>query len=601
MRRFACLCGAIFLTTSFATPLFSAEFLKFKGTSVIMKVVGGADNVVATTEKGKGSKAFKLEVLRAYYVMEDTGDFYKIAEQQSATGRTGYVAKDKVLLWNSREGLHFSPSFLAGEHPTVKAWENRATIEQYAKTGNSKSFGHAYEEEDRISRGLPKNLLPYPVIESEMVETAMGSEKKIYKVLIPTFVEGAEVITNLSTKEIGDVVSSVTFCIIFDATGSMAPYALEMSEKVENLLKGIGQTDGLSAGFVFYRDSVDASPYQIFKPNRLDLSYKTLREEASNMSGGGDSAEPVLDAMVIAATEFDWGGGTAGQGAKKVAILIANADAKGQTIGLGKSVGRGMEVAEVASIVEGKGMRVYALQAGAEDGGRLKLTLAKLANQTGGEFYAYGDTSASASFGTAIQKYMKGSVSEAKAESKAIVSKAKSIPTDRDFTSLPLKALNPDIIARLKEASKKFEIKEGGLVVNDGWMFETSDMYEEQILVEKVMLEKLIAFFNLLADTGSSLEDMTKGVKENLEAMLGEDISADAEIQELIEKRLGIHFKTNLLAFPLEYLAGLTPKERVSISKRIQEASGKLSSFLEAKSGHFNKEPMAWMRLSYLP
>ncbi len=332
----------------------------------------------------------------------------------------------------------------------------------------------------------------------------------------------------------------------------------------------------------------------------IDVAVKRLRDMAGKMSGGGDGAEPVLDAAVIAASEFDWAGGDQ-TGSRKAAIVVLNTDAKPSTVGLDGRVGRGQDAGEVAHLLSTKHIRVFALQAGPEDGGHLRQTLGKLANDTGGEFYAHGadSTGLSRSFSSNIKGLMEGATTGAREEAKTVADTA--IPGDRGFSVLPLKVLDSELISRLQEAAKKFNITEGGLVIREGWMFEQDDLYQEQVLVEKATIEQLITFFSLLSDSSVACDDLRSGVRENLKAMLGEDIDERAELQELIEKKLGIHFRTTLMGFSLEYLCGLSPRERLQLQQRIGEAGGKLSSFLEVATADFNKKPQAWMKLSYLP
>ncbi|MCP3964214.1 MAG: VWA domain-containing protein [bacterium] len=577
------------------------SFVKVPGTAVIKKVVAASDNIHATSTKDGSDEAFQLEVLRPYFVLAEVDGMVKITDQQATGGRVGFVRAKQAIEWNSREGLHFQPSVLSfDERPEVKVWKDRATIEQYANTGNIKSYGPSYAEEKLISRALPKELVPYPILDSSLIPTVTGSDKRIYQVLIPAYVPTATVETDLTDDEIREVLSNVTFCVVFDATGSMAPYANEMAATIETLLRSMGaQAGDVRVGFVFYRDIDDGTPVEIVKATTIDVAVKRLREMASKMTGGGDEAEPVLDAAVIAASQFNWASGFGQSGSHRAAIVVANADAKPTTVGLDGRVGRGQNAAEVASLLASQFIHVYALQAGSEDGGSLKITLGKLANDTGGEFYPHDSVGISRSFPTHIKRLMEGTTKRVAKTAEAIADTA--IPGDRDYTVLPLKVLDSELINRLQEAAKEFNITEGGLVIREGWMFEQDDLYQEQVLVEKETIEQLITFFSLLSDSSVSCDDLRSGVRENLKAMLGEDIDHRAELQELIEKKLGIHFRTTLMGFSLEYLCGLSPRERLQLQKRIGEAGGKLSSFLEVATADFHKAPQAWMKLSYLP
>jgi len=586
------------------TYTYSSNFLYVPGTKVIKKVIAGSDNVIATSKQSGGKKVFKMGILIPYYVLAEKGDSYKITDQQKG-GKEAYVKKSLVLDWNTREGMHFQPSIsMLGERTDIKVWPDRTTIEQFAKTGNEKRFGASYTEERRVSRALPKKLLPYPIVDSTVISTVMGSEKKIYKVYIPAYIPETKVEVKATSKQVEAILSRITFCIVFDATASMKEYAVKMAETIEELIKSVDvPSDKVQMGFIFFKDIGDKDPVKMIIPTSVKKGIITLREESIRMSGGGDGAEPILDAMVLAVTEFKWEGETGQSGARKVIISVLNTDAKPNTVGLSEAIGAGQTLDEAISLLQTNDITVFSLQAGPEDAGSLVTTLAKLANSTAGEFYPWDTDSeknqSRRDFADKIKRLMKGAVDKVKKDAEDIASVT--IPSDRGYSVLPLKAVNAEILNRLRAAAVKYKIEEGGFIVREGWMFEKEDLYQEQILVEKELLEKLIRIFSFLSEAGAGGEDLSKAVKEDLKAILGEDISKTAELQEIIEKKLGIHFNTNLLGFSIEYLYGLTPKERLTLGKRIKEAGKKIENFLEAATPELDSAGHAWMKLSYLP
>lgn len=586
-------------------PLSAQSLAKVPGTSVLKKVVAASDNITAMTARGGGSAAFKMPVLKPFFVVAEEGEYLKITDQQESGGRTGYVKKAHILEWNTREGLHFQPSNLIIDgRPEVKVWPDRARIEQYARTGNATAFPPSYTEDKNTSRALPPNLLPYPVLGSARIKTAGGTEKRIYRVLIPAYTEGATAEVRMPQEKIRKVLSKVTFCIVFDATASMRDYAKSMAATIEELLRSIGSSGidlkDISVGFVFFRDLDDEERVVIINPAPLEAAVSRLRSEAEKMNGGGEEAEPVLDAATIAATEFKWSGSSQ-EGAKKVAIVVLNDDAKKTTAGLSPGVAKGLSATEVGALLSKQRITVYALQAGSNDGGNLEGTLQTLANQTSGEYYPYNKDSMKVSrdFSSHVKNLFEGTSKDALEDSRTLLETA--LPGDREYTVLPLKALDSETISRLEEAAGELNIKEGGLAIREGWMFELNDLYEQQVLVEKETIEQLVAFFRLLSDTSASCDDLKGSVVANLRTMLGEDIDAGAELQELVEKQLGVHFNTAILSFSLEHLCGFTPKERLALQSRIGEAGGKLANFLEAATPELNKQSQTWMKLSLLP
>jgi len=111
----------------------------------------------------------------------------------------------------------------------------------------------------------------------------------------------------------------------------------------------------------------------------------------------------------------------------------------------------------------------------------------------------------------------------------------------------------------------------------------------------------LIHLFSILGTAGVDVEGMIDSAGEALSAIAGEDYDKSAPIAELIRKRVGINFRTKLLEFDLDYLSSLVPAERLQLTKRIQEAGDKLSTYLEANLEAFDTNPAVWMPVSQLP
>jgi len=604
IRSYKILASTFFIFISFLGNSFGLVYVP--GTKVFKKVIGCSDKLFATSNKDGGENIFKIGLLVPYFVVSDDGDYYIITDKQKG-GSTGFIAKKNVIDWNTREGLHFRPTIsMMGERTDVKVWKDISVISKFAKSGDEKRFRPSYIEERRVSRALPKKMLPYPVVDSDSIPTIMGSNKKIYKVYIPAYIPETKIEVKATPEKVKEVLKGITFCVVFDSTGSMGPYGKLMADTIETLIKSVNlPPDKLNMGFIFFKDIEDPKPVNVIIPKQMEKAFMDLREEAASgkMNGGGDGPEPILDAMVLAATDFNWEGtDSQHSGEKRVIIAVLNDDAKPQTVGLTESIGKGQNLDEVISLLDSNYITVFSLQAGKNDGGLLVKTLSAFANATGGEFYPFGseeDHQSRRNFSSKIKNLMETVVRETENEAESIGSAT--IPTDRGYSVLPLRAVNSEVLNRLRAAAIKYNIQEGGFMVREGWMFEKEDLYQVQILVEKEMLEKLIRIFNYLGEVGTSGEILTKAVLENLQAILGEKLEKNSEIQEIIEKKLGIHFNTNLLAFDVDLLFAMTPKERLATGKRLKEAGGKIANFLEASTSEFNKNGQAWMEMSYLP
>jgi hypothetical protein len=63
----------------------------------------------------------------------------------------------------------------------------------------------------------------------------------------------------------------------------------------------------------------------------------------------------------------------------------------------------------------------------------------------------------------------------------------------------------------------------------------------------------------------------------------------------------GFQFRTPLLEFHPEFLAGMNQKERLEMTERIPKQAAVLAGFLEANLKAFNTQPAVWMPMSVLP
>ena len=151
------------------------DMMTVEDTTIIMKVTPGSDKIVAVTAPGNREAAFRLEILRPYFVISEEGEYYRITDQPTRTvaeaeaGNVGYVEKRFVHLWKTLEALHFTPLITADiERTAIKAWKSRAMIKDYLATGEIKTYAPAFEEAREFSRKKPKFLRPYPVLSNEV-------------------------------------------------------------------------------------------------------------------------------------------------------------------------------------------------------------------------------------------------------------------------------------------------------------------------------------------------------------------------------------------------------------------------------------------------
>jgi hypothetical protein len=186
-------------------------------------------------------------------------------------------------------------------------------------------------------------------------------------------------------------------------------------------------------------------------------------------------------------------------------------------------------------------------------------------------------------------------------EGKAVLSK---LEYDlRGYASIPLEVLDGELMERLRRNGVDFNIDpgEGGVLIREGYILENNDLLTPQIHIDKETLQGLINLYSILGTTGLDADTFLRSAAEAIAAIAGESYDEDDTISEIIRKKLGINFRSELLNFRLEYLTSLVPAERLKFTKRIQEAGDNLAIYLEANLAEFDTSPAVWMPIAALP
>ena len=584
----------------------------------IYKVVGGSDKVEAKKAPGSKDTVFTLDLLAPYYVICEEDQFYKVTDLQAETakeaetGKVGYVLKDQVHPWPTREALNFSLVAFNGERSEIVAWDNEDTLAKFLETGNHKVAPPAFKEDLASTLKRERATRPYPVLSSETKMMLKSREKRVYHVLLPAALppEAKVVITpdkptqEAEKKALDTVMRSATFCIVFDSTASMGPFAKDVAADIKATFDALPAdiAKNSTVGFVFYRDEMDEEKVVITNPMPVEAAMKALTEAAKYMSGGGDPPEPVLDAVYVGHHFFKWNEGQGG--GRRIMLVVLSDDAKVPTTGkIHDGVPPGLEAAKIAEDLLADGIKTIAVQAGPGDGGKLTQTLTTLAETTGGTFVEWGSggderrkkvTQAVANQLTAARK-------ETDEEGKKTMAK---VEFDyRGYPTIPLAVLDGEKLNRMRVSGVKFNIDpgKGGVLINEGYILENQDLLDPQISIDKKTLDGLIHLFQVLGAAGVDTQAMKESAASALSAIAGEGYDPKETIEVTIRKRLGINFRTKLLDFNLEFLAGMNQNERLAMTKRIQERATILSQFMEANLEQFNKAPAVWMPVSQLP
>ena len=257
-HRFAlALVSTFFVALSGVAGACTATKMKTTENGFIFKVVGGSDKVEAVTTPGGKTVAFALDLLAPYFVICEEDQFYKVTNlpaetvKQAETGKVGYVLKDQVHPWPTREALNFSAVAFTGDRPEIYAWDDQTVLQKFLEFGNLKLGPPTFKEDLESTLKRERSTRPYPVFSSKTEMMRNRVEKRVFNVLLPAALppEAKVVIQPEAGKRpskdayeearTGDDKRHV--CIAFDATGSMAPFAAQVAQDIKVALESLPQ------------------------------------------------------------------------------------------------------------------------------------------------------------------------------------------------------------------------------------------------------------------------------------------------------------------------------------------------------------------------
>lgn len=576
----------------------------------IFKVVAGSNKILAYTDPSGTDEAFPMELLQPYFVICDAGDYYRITDlpantvDEALSGNTGFVLKDQTHLWPTREALSFSEIAFLEDRPEMVAWDDEVVLDKFMESGDQKLNPPAFREDLEATRMRERATRPYPVLGSDMRKLRKIADKRVYNVLLPAAITPQSVIefTEEDVDKVEEALLSASILVVFDATGSMEGFARSVAKTISDSLASMPQAvrDGSSMGFVFYRDVGDAEKLVDTPMVPLKEAAVALNKAAEFMTGGGDAAEPVLDAAYYANHLYDWS-----QSGRRVMIVVLNGDAKPTTIGGLDDKGRiaaGYDALTIARQLYDEAIPVITVQAGPGIGPNFVSVMSTLADETGGEFLKWeGASVTEASMSAALARAMTAAAEVKISSGKTAIGK---VAYDLNgFASIPLEVLDGEMLETLRRAGVDFNIDpgEGGVLVREGFILENTDLLSPQIQIEKQTLLDLINLYSVLSTVGVDEEAMLQSISEAVAAIAGEDFDPSEPIESIIEKKLGIQFRSDLLNFDINYLPALLPKERLALTKRIQDAATILNQYFEANQPEFDEQVAVWMPVDILP
>ncbi len=599
-----------------STSVYTCESKKMlmNENGLIIKVVAGSNKIIAydaATDSGK--EAYKLELMQPYFVICESGDFYKVTDsatdsvEEALAGMVGYVPKHQVFVWTTREALAFSKVAFLEERPEIVAWSDEATLKKFMDSGNKKLAPPAFKENLESTQKREKETRPYPVLNSRLRKLRKAVDKRVYEVLLPAAIprEAKLVIDKKNIGDVEKVLTGASIVVVFDATGSMTEFALETAEAIIASVKAIKQREeDVKMGFVFFRDRDDKENLVSVPLMNIEDASNALKEVSSLMKGGGDNAEPILDAIYFATHFYPWEGDK-GQmsGGRRILISVLQGDAKALTEGaIDERVPVGLDVNEIAGTLSEENIPMIAVQAGKGYGENLEVVMQTLADATSGEFIRWDEGATRKKISGALVKSMTSAATKAVTKGKKAIEAVK-FDFDAGHATIPLEVVDGEMLDRLRRNGVDFNIDRGesGILVRKGFILENNDLLEPKFQINKETIQTLINLYSVLGVTGVDSESFLTSAGEAIAALAGEDYNEKDSISEIVKKKLGIEFRSELLNFDLQYLTSLVPAERLKFSKRIQDAGNTLSHYFEAHLSEFDRTPSVWMPVSALP
>lgn len=575
----------------------------------ISKVVAGSDKIKAYKDASGTEEAFTLELLQPYFVICDVGDYYRVTDvpagtvEEALSGNTGFVQKAQTYDWPTREALTFSEIAFLQDRPEIVAWDDERTLSQFMESGNQKLYPPAFKENLEATRMRERSTRPYPVLSSKVEKLRGIADKRVYNVLLPAAItpQARIEVKKEDVDAAQAALTTATILVVFDATASMEEFARETAKAISGALTSLPKeiVDGSSMGFLFYRDVGDAEKLVEVAPLPLKDAAAALQKAADFMTGGGDVSEPILDAIYFANNIYDWG-----QSGRKIIIGVLNGDAKTATIGGLDDKDRvpvGQDALTIARGLYDKNIPTITVQAGPNAGPDLVPVLETLATETGGKFIPWGAGLKEKDIAEQVVLQLSAKAGEAIAAGEGALQRLNFDLTG--FATIPLEVLDGEMLERLRSAGVDFNIEpgDGGVLVREGFVLENNDLLAPQIQIEKDTLVNLINLYSVLSTVGVDEDAMLQSISEAIATIAGEDYDPSEPIEAIIEKKLGIQFRSDLLSFDINYIPAMVPNERLAMTKRIQDAATVLSQYLEANQAEFDAQPAVWMPISALP
>jgi hypothetical protein len=578
----------------------TAAAMKTMDGGLALKVIGGSDKVEASQAPGGKDMAFTLELLAPYSVICEEDKFYKVTDsvadtvEQAEKGRVGYVSKDQVYPWPTREALVFGDRMRISDRPGIIAWDDDDALHKLANPPSPKLAFPDYIEDTRSTLARDRAARPYPVLSSRTASLLDKTETRVFRILLPVALPSEQ-------KILDRAMTSATFVVVFNAVDGMAPFAAQIAQDFKTAFESLPPEiqKATRIGFVFFRTGADDEKYVVVEPQSVADAVNALASAArpDYMRGGGGAPQPLLDAVYIAQHFYPWGVG------RRVMVVVGHADAKPATSGELRFLPQDLDSSTIARELLGDGIGVVTVQSGPKATPDLVSVLSTLAGDARGTFVGWGsggDDDRRKAMTAALAAQLTSTAEKTYIEGNKDL---KLLEFDHGgYGAIPLAVRRGEKLQALRDQAAGFNIDpaKSGVLVREA-LIQNGGLLPKQVQMDRKALERLIALFAALGRTDLAAPERKAGIAAALTDIAGTDPDPGQNVGALIRKHLGFEPTTSLLDASLETLAAAESSEQQLRIRQFQSGRQSLQQLLDTHSAEFDRNPVVWIPGEHLP
>ncbi|MDX2263632.1 MAG: hypothetical protein NW215_01490 [Hyphomicrobiales bacterium] len=255
------------------------------------------------------------------------GEAYQLSVPDGSGARLVFVRSSEGFIARRPAVLRFNAIMSERNRAPLRVWLKRRTIEDFLARGIGDLTGADMEERVEMSATADKAL---PLIDEAVIHnTTLNKKIKLYNVAFRLpFVKPME-------AEAANVEKAQVLLLV-DASASMKPLG---SAVLAGFMDRVSAQDKLwkdrirMATFLFKETDAELERVRLDPFRPVDEVKGRVARHMEEFEGGGDDAEPLLDALYMAAKKVPWGYGRPAKGLNRVIVAFASVDIHAKALG----------------------------------------------------------------------------------------------------------------------------------------------------------------------------------------------------------------------------------------------------------------------------